>query len=222
MGEGEPGIFRPLGDQAVRIEFGHAISPATNVRIRQFCQCLERDPIPGVVEWVPAFATVALFYRPHLIRYEALCRILEERLAAAVFEPLPPSRVFEIPVCYDGPDLGHVAAFHSIGPSEVIALHAGPTYLVYFLGFLPGFPYLGGLPDALATPRRDTPRTRVPAGSIGIAGAQTGVYPLESPGGWQIIGHTSMCLYDPSRQPAALLRAGDEVRFVPQERNDDN
>lgn len=219
------GVFRPLGDQAVRVEFGQDISPETNARVRRFCRALARDPIPGVVEWVPAYATVAVYYQPRAIRYDALCRDLGRRLAGAQEEALSPGRVVEIPVRYGGtagPDLEAVAAHHNLTPAQIVAWHAGPTYLVYMLGFLPGFAYLGGLPPGLATPRRDTPRPRVPAGSVGIAGAQTGVYPIESPGGWQIIGRAELRLYDPERQPPALLRPGDQVRFIPQGRHDDH
>lgn len=222
MIEDTASVFLPLGDQAVRVEFGREISPDIQARVRRFCAALERDPIPGVVEWTPAYATVAVYYQPSVIRYEALCAVLQERLTSRCTASLPPPQLIEIPVRYDGPDLDFVAAYHQLRPAEVVALHAAPTYLVYLLGFLPGFPYLGGLPETLATPRRETPRPRIAAGAVGIAGAQTGVYPWESPGGWQIIGHTSLCLYDPSRQPPALLRAGDQVRFVPQESYDND
>ncbi|MDQ2687012.1 MAG: allophanate hydrolase subunit 1, partial [Armatimonadota bacterium] len=169
MAETVADSFRPLGDRAVRVEFGREISPDIHARVQRFCMALERDPILGVIEWVPAYATVAVYYQPSVMRYETLCSILEERLTARFTESLSPARVIEIPVRYDGPDLDFVAAYHKLSHEEVIALHAAPTYRVYLLGFLPGFPYLGGLPEALATPRRDTPRLRIAAGSVGIA-----------------------------------------------------
>ena len=210
--------FSPVGDLAVRLAFGAEISPRLNAVISRFCRRLQSEPVRGVTEWVPGYAAVTVYYRPWLIGYDALCGELARRTEETENAPPPEARRVEIPVCYGGeygPDLGEVQAAHGLTPAEVIERHAGGEYLVYFLGFLPGFPYLGGLDTALATPRRATPRLRVPAGSVGIAGAQTGVYPLETPGGWQIIGRTPLRLYDPDRQPPALLAASDHVRFLP-------
>jgi inhibitor of KinA len=209
--------WEPLGDGAVRVRFGVGIRPEINAHIRRFCRALERDPIPGVIEWVPAYATVVVYYQPWVHRYPEMCVLLQQRFNSSESETLQPARLVEIPVCYggaDGPDLDDVAAFHGLTPAEVIARHTAPTYLVYMLGFAPGFPYLGGLPEGLATPRLDTPRTLVPAGSVGIGGAQTGVYPFATPGGWRILGRTSLVLYDSRRDPPALLRSGDNVRFI--------
>ena len=210
-------MFQPLGDGAVRVQFGTAIAPETDARIRRFCRALEQPPIPGVIEWVPAYTTIAVFYEPWVRCYAEMCALLRERLEGAKDSALPPTRLIQIPVRYggaDGPDLEDVAAYHGLTPADVIAVHASPTYLVHMLGFSPGFPYLGGLPGVLATPRLDTPRAAVPAGSVGIGGAQTGVYPSVTPGGWRIIGRTSLTLYDPARECPALLRAGDLVRFI--------
>jgi len=210
--------FAPVGDLAVRVAFGTEISLRTNDRIHRFCRRLQTEPIRGVTEWVPGYATVTVYYRPWTVGYDELCRALQGRLRQRASEPAPEARPVEIPVCYGGewgPDLDALAAAHDLTPAQVIERHAGGRYRVYFLGFLPGFPYLGGLPPALATPRRATPRPRVPAGSVGIAGAQTGVYPGETPGGWQIIGRTPQRLYDPNRQPPALLAVGDAVQFIP-------
>ena len=209
--------FSPVGDRAARIVFGVDISPPINAHIRRFCHSLEVKPIWGVTEWVPGYAAVTVYYRPWDIAYDALCGELARRGQRRANAPRPEARRVEIPVCYGGdygPDLGEVAAAHGLTPAQVIERHSGVDYLVYFLGFLPGFPYLGGLDPSLATPRRATPRRSVPAGSVGIAGAQTGVYPLETPGGWQIIGRTPICLYDPHRQPPTLLAAGAYVRFI--------
>lgn len=210
--------FLPVGDLAVRVAFGAEISPRINGRVRRFCHRLQAEPIRGVTEWVPGYAVVTVYYRPWTIGYDELCCALEEYVRAGTDAPLPVARRVEIPVCYGGewgPDLDEVAAAQGLTGAQVIARHTAPSYLVYFLGFLPGFPYLGGLDPFLATPRRATPRPRVLGGSVGIAGAQTGVYPLETPGGWQIIGRTPLRLYDPDRQPPALLAAGDHVQFVP-------
>ena len=209
--------FLPVGDRAVRAAFGAEISPLINGYIQRFCHRLAAEPVRGVTEWVPGYAAVLVYYRPWDVGYAALCAALAERAGERLDAPAPETRRVEIPVCYGGeygPDLDEVAARHGLSPAQVIERHAGTDYLVYFLGFLPGFPYLGGLDPALATPRRATPRPHVPAGAVGIAGSQTGVYPLETPGGWQIIGRTPLRLYDPNRQPPALLAAGDNVRFI--------
>ena len=209
--------FLPVGDLAVRVAFGAEISPQINDRIRRFCHRLEVELIRGVIEWVPGYAAVTVYYQPWVIGYEALCGELAWRVGRGKDALLPQARQVEIPVCYGGdwgPDLEEVAAAHDLTPAQVIERHAAGDYLVYFLGFLPGFPYLGGLDPSLATPRRATPRLQVPAGAVGIAGAQTGLYPMKTPGGWQIIGRTPLRLYDPARQPPALLAAGDPVRFV--------
>ena len=209
--------FSPVGDCAARVVFGVEISPHINAHISRLCQRLEAEPIRGVTEWVPGYATVTVYYRPWEIGYHVLCGVLAERAEERPDTPFPETWGVEIPVCYGGdygPDLGEVAAAHGLTPAQVIERHSGVDYPVYFLGFLPGFPYLGGLDPSLATPRRATPRPSVPAGSVGIAGAQTGIYPLETPGGWQIIGRTPICLYDPHRQPPTLLAAGAYVRFI--------
>ena len=212
--------FAPVGDGGVRVCFGDKISPRLHLRVRRFCRRLEQKPIPGVTEWVPGYATVTVYYRPWATSYDALCGALA-RLARKhgqdIDEESAP-RLMEIPVCYGGefgPDLDDVAAAQDLTPAQVIRRHSRPRYLVYFLGFQPGFAYLGGLPPSLATPRRATPRTSVPVGSVGIAGVQTGIYPLATPGGWQIIGRTPLWLYDPARQPPALLAPGDRVKFIP-------
>jgi inhibitor of KinA len=210
--------FLPLGDSAVRIQFGTEISPQINRRIGRFCRVLESEPIAGVIEWVPSYAVVTVYFCLWQISYEEVCSELSQRLRQRSATPLSAARLIEIPVCYGGLhglDLAEVAEAHRLTAAQVIRRHTAPAYRVYFLGFLPGFAYLGGLAPTLATPRRATPRLSVPAGSVGIAGAQTGVYPSETPGGWQIIGRTPLCLYDPARQPPALLAAGARVKFVP-------
>ncbi len=211
--------FLPLGGCGVRMQFGSEISPAVSARIRRFGAALDAAPIPGTTEWVCGYAVVTVYYRPWRIGYEDLCTALRQRLRRSGEDEAGfVERVVEIPVCYGGgfgPDLEEVAAWHRLTARQVIRRHSRPVYRVYFLGFLPGFAYLGGLPRSLETPRRSSPRRGVPAGSVGIAGRQTGVYPLETPGGWQIIGQTPLRLYDPQREAPALLAAGDRVKFVP-------
>ena len=211
--------FQPLGDCGVRMQFGSEISPAINACIRRFGAALDAAPINGMTEWVCGYAVVTVYYRPWMICYEDLCTALRQRLRPlGASEAAFVERVVEIPVCYGGgfgPDLEEVAARHDLTTRQVIRRHSRPLYRVYFLGFLPGFAYLGGLPPSLETPRRASPRLSVPAGAVGIAGSQTGVYPLETPGGWQIIGRTPLRLYDPRREAPALLSAGDRVKFVP-------
>ena len=210
--------FQPLGDRAVLIRFGDAISPGLHRTIRRFCLSLARRPVPGVVEWVPAYVTLAVYYQPSEIGYEALREALAQKLETCAGLRLPAARVVEMPTCYGGefgPDLEEVAALHGLTEAEVVALHSRPEYLVHMLGFAPGFAYLGGLPEILATPRRATPRLTVPVGSVAIGGSQTGIYPLEMPGGWHLIGRTPRRLFMPDRPPPTLLRAGDGVRFVP-------
>jgi len=174
--------------------------------------------IPGVREAIPTYRSVLVYYDPDEILFHELVaqmRQIETHLQTAI---LPEPRIVEIPVAYGGeygPDLEFVAEHAHLTPEEVIVLHTGRDYLVYMLGFTPGFCYLGGLADQLETPRLPEPRTRIPAGSVGIAGKQTGVYPIESPGGWRLIGRTPLRLFDPERDPPVLIQAGDYVRFVP-------
>lgn len=209
--------FSPLGDCGVRVVFGHEISQETHARIRRFGAALDAEPLRGMTEWVCGYGVVTVYYQPWIVSYDALCAALRQRLPPQDLAEALPERVVEIPVCYGGafgPDLEDAARYCGLPAAEIIRQHTAPLYPVYFLGFLPGFAYLGGLPAALAVPRRSAPRLAVPAGSVGIAGEQTGVYPLETPGGWQIIGRTPLKLYDPQREPPSLLALGDSVKFV--------
>jgi inhibitor of KinA len=213
----EPRI-RPLGDTALCLQLGEGIDPEVHRRVRAACAALERARLRGVVEWVPGYTAVTVHYQPQVVRYAELCRSLEAALAAGEELPVPAARVITLPVLYgglEGPDLKFVADHHRLSVEDVIELHSRPDYLVYLIGFAPGFPYLGGLPEQLSTPRLEKPRLSVPKGSVGIGGAQTGVYSVESPGGWRLIGRTPVPLYDPTREQPALLEAGDHVRFRP-------
>ena len=215
--------FFPMGDQALIVEFGDRIDPALSAYIAALAQRL-RDSHPiGVLDIVPAYTTLALHYDPAAVGsgaspYEALAETIGTWLGTQSVETSAAGRLIEIPVCYGGAfgeDLEALARSRGLSADEVIAIHSGSPYHVHMLGFVPGFAYLGGLDARLATPRRDTPRPRVPAGSLAIAGEQTGVYPLDTPGGWQIIGRTPLQLFKPDALPPSLLSAGDTVRFVP-------
>jgi inhibitor of KinA len=210
--------IRPLGDTALRLQLGEGIDPELNRRVRAACAALERAALRGVVEWVPSYTAVTVYYQPHMVRYPELCRSVEAAVAAGEDLPVPAGRTVTLPVLYggeQGPDLTFVAEHHRLSVDEVIELHSRPDYLVYMIGFAPGFPYLGGLPEQLATPRLEKPRLSVPKGSVGIGGPQTGVYSVDSPGGWRLIGRTPVPLYEPTRERPALLEAGDQVRFRP-------
>jgi KipI family sensor histidine kinase inhibitor len=208
----------PLGDSAVVVVLGDNVDANVAARVRAAVSEIEHHPLAGVVDVVPAFASVAVFFDPRqaptfdVMRVELEARVARSDAAVVGQE----ARVVEIPVCYggeDGPDLEAVAERARLPVAEVVTLHAAADYLVHAIGFVPGFPYLGGLPAALQTPRRATPRAKVPAGSVGIGGAQTGIYSMETPGGWNIIGRTPLTLFDARRDPPALLQAGDRVRF---------
>ncbi len=212
----------PMGDRALVIEFGDRPDPELSARIAAAAQHMRASPPPGILDIVPASTTLALHYDPVLIGvgttpYEALIQKIETWLHEQAEAKLPQGRLVEIPVCYGGSfgeDLDEVARQHGLTPEAVATIHAGTEYHVYMLGFVPGFAYLGDLDARIATSRRDTPRARVPAGTVAIGGAQTGVYPLETPGGWQLIGRTPLRMFTPDSEPPCLLRAGDTVRFV--------
>ena len=205
-----------LGETAVVLELEPPVTLATQKRIWRLTQRL--GEIPEVVEAIPGMNNITVVLRnPHSLALDAIERLQRWWEESEALEP--ESRYIEIPVVYGtaaGPDLGEVARHAGLTEKQVVELHSSIDYVVWFLGFQPGFPYLGGLPEQLATPRRDEPRLQVPAGSVGIGGAQTGIYPLATPGGWQMIGHTPLPLFDPERDEPVLLRPGDTVRFIPQ------
>jgi len=210
--------IQPLGDTGIIIQFGTEISEAIYQQIRQYVYWLEQSCIEGIVEWVPAYTTLAVFYRPNIISYDELSQKLLKIGEKIESMPVPDPIVIEIPTLYGkeaGPDIQFVAETNGLSEEEVVKIHSSSDYLIYMIGFVPGFPYLGGMDKRIAAPRKKTPRSRIPAGSIGIAGEQTGIYPLETPGGWQIIGRTPVKLYDPQKQDPILLKAGDYIRFVP-------
>ncbi len=211
-----PPAYRAMGDGAVLVEFANVVSPRVNRRVQSLAAALDANPPPGLLDLIPAYRTLLVVYDPLAIGYDALLERLRmlDGLSQAT---APVSRVVTLPVVYGGefgPDLPVVAAHTGLPEDEVIARHTAGRYLVYFLGFSPGFAYLGGLDPSLATPRLREPRLRVPAGSVGIAGTQTGVYPEATPGGWQLIGRTPLRLYDPTTADPFLLHPGDELRFA--------
>lgn len=210
----EQARFLPMGDCALVMEFANEISKEVNARIRQTTKAIEK--IEGVIEVLPTYRSITIFYRPDQIAYDELVTKLQT-IKEGNEEGDSLSRRIEIPTVYGGeygPDLAYVAQHASLSEEEVIRIHTGTDYLVYMLGFSPGFTYLGGLDERIATPRLKSPRVKIPAGSVGIAGSQTGMYPSESPGGWQLIGRTPLKLYDPAKDPPVFIQAGDYIRYV--------
>lgn len=206
------------GDTSVAILFGDEISEDINTRIRAFDEALAEEEIDGIYETVPTYCTLMIHYAPEKIRYRELCEKLEALLSVSHKAQKMNTIVMEIPVLYGGeygPDLEYVAEYNHMTPEDVIKIHSGGEYLIYMLGFTPGFSYMGGMDDRIATPRLKTPRVLIPAGSVGIAGKQTGIYPIDSPGGWQLIGRTPVHLYDSERDTPILLDAGLHVKFIP-------
>lgn len=210
--------IHPYGDSALIVEFGEDISEGAYRRIRGLLEDLETNPLAGMRELIPAYNSLLIVYDSLESGYSDLESLVRSRVEKASSAPRSRRRIVRIPVCYESPyalDLQDVARHAGLSPDEVVSIHAAGSYLVYMLGFTPGFPYLGGMDERIAAPRRASPRTRVPAGSVGIADRQTGIYPQDSPGGWNIIGRTPALLFDPSRQPPALLAAGLYIRFQP-------
>ncbi|MGB2913080.1 MAG: 5-oxoprolinase subunit PxpB [Pyrinomonadaceae bacterium] len=225
MAAKSPRIF-PLGDSALTVEFGNVISEELNRQSIALAEYFDQHTFPGYFESVPAYASATLFYDPIIVRkslsefstaFDAVKHLAEAALENITADDAGTMRLVEIPVYFDSEsslDLEFVAATNNISPDEVIEIFLAKTYRVYMLGFLPGFSYMGEVDGRIATPRRDTPRTVVPKGSVGIAGSQTGIYSLESPGGWQIIGRTDVEMFSPNAPEPCYLRPGDEVRFV--------
>jgi len=206
------------GDSALNLEFSRVITPETSALIRIAAQNLTDDPIPGIIELVPTFCSLMVYYNPLRITFDELSSRLQGKLRDLDTADMGIRKIVEIPVCYGGefgPDLANVAEHAGLSKEEVVEIHASKDYLIDMLGFLPGFAYLGGLDPRLHTPRLATPRTHIEPGSVGIGGGQTGVYPLSSPGGWQIIGRTPLRPYDPDRDDPILYSAGEYIRFVP-------
>lgn len=210
--------FLFCGDCSLSVEFGNEISPDCNNRIRGLTDSLGKKPIRGISECIPTYRSLLINYDPGVISGDSLILKIKKRLSALSDVSGGQKNIIVIPVCYDGefaPDMDNVCTHAKLTKEEVVRIHSGRDYLIYMLGFLPGFPYLGGLDERIHTPRLESPRTTIPAGSVGIGGKQTGIYPLASPGGWQLIGRTPLRPYDPDREEPFLYAAGDYIRFRP-------
>jgi KipI family sensor histidine kinase inhibitor len=211
-------IFRLMGDRGLLLEFGDEISSEVNEKVRRMTLAIQAESVEGIVEIVPTYRSLLILHNPLILSFVDLKKRLERIEKGLQQTPFPEPKLTRIPALYGGsygPDLEEVAKYHQISPEEVIQLHCSKPYFIYMIGFMPGFPYMGELPEALITPRLKTPRLSVPAGSVAIAQRQTGIYPMESPGGWQIIGQTPVKLFNPEREPPALLQMGDHVQFFP-------
>lgn len=231
MENGEfPMKLSPHGESAIRIELGESIHADIHRKVYALVDYLEKHPFPGMIECIPAFASVTVLYDPMKVKllnagrpelkkrssYEIVFSIIKQMVSNLDDSIHYKPRIMEIPVCYGGefgPDLDDVAEHNKIRPDEVIEIHSSGEYLVYMIGFAPGFPYLGGMSERISAPRRSSPRKSIPEGAVGIAGMQTGVYPIPTPGGWQLIGRTPLKLFRPSDHPPSLLQSGDIVKF---------
>ena len=214
-----PFKVHPVGDSALLAVFTQRIAPEIGAAVAALNTRVLSANISGVDETVPAFASLMVTYDPLVTDYDAVAAAMQKLADVPDADSTAENgKLVTIPVCYGGefgPDLPFVARHAGLTEQEVIALHTAPTYRIYMLGFTPGFPYLGGMDPSIAAPRRKEPRIHIPAGSVGIAGEQTGVYPIVSPGGWQRIGRTPLRLFDPQREQPILLSAGAGIRFVP-------
>ena len=219
----EKPFFRIAGDRGLLVEYGDGIDPDINNKVRSMAIVMEQETLEGVLETIPTYRSLLIIYNPAITNPAKLKKeilVLEERLSEI---KIPPPDTVEIPVCYGGefgPDIQFVAEHNSVTEDDVIRIHSGEEYQIYMIGFTPGFPFLGGLPEVLHTPRLETPRSFVPEGSVGIANNQTGIYPVASPGGWQLIGRTPIRLFAPASANPFLYKAGDRIKFNPMSAED--
>lgn len=209
--------FLAGGDKTIFVEFGNAIDPELNRRVRDLMLAIQQARVPGVIETVPTYRSLLVYYEPLQISPTKLKRTLYELAQQSGKSEFSKPKVIEIPAVYGGeygPDLEFVATHNNLSMRQVVEIHTGTPYPIYMLGFIPGFPYLGGMSPRIVAPRLESPRSKIPAGSVGIAGSQTGICPAESPGGWRLIGRTPLKLFDPNREPPALLQAGNYLTFI--------
>ncbi|HLO18264.1 MAG TPA: 5-oxoprolinase subunit PxpB [Anaerolineales bacterium] len=207
----------PLGDSALLVQLGDEIDLTINQQVHALAALLRISPPDGVIETVPAYATLLIHYDPLVLMYTEIRGWIHAKLDQLEDAILRKPRQLEVPVQYGGEygvDLQFVADYHHLRVEDIIRIHSETTYTIYMMGFTPGFPYMGKLDDAIITPRLETPRKQVPAGTVAIAGSQTGIYPIDSPGGWRLIGYTSLKLFDLAAESPFLFSPGDEVRFV--------
>ena len=207
--------YYPAGDAALVAEFGQQIDEQINDHVHAMARWILDKSFRGVTEVIPTFRSLLICYDPCKVSYGRLLRRLQKWNSASTAGASLEKIVHRIPVCYDGPDLDDMEHLTGLNREEIIAIHSGTDYKIHMMGFLPGFVYLGGLDSRICVPRLDTPRTRIEAGSVGIGGSQTGVYPVASPGGWRILGVTPVRFYDPDRTVPILCKAGEYIRFVP-------
>lgn len=210
--------FLPCGDSALTIALSQEINEQVNHQVQFLARQLADRNVRGIRECVPTFCSLTVYFDPLVISSAAVQQRVRKILKSYKVGKQKNKRIFLIPVCYEdafAPDLSDVAALTGLTREEVIAIHTGTDYPIYMLGFLPGFPYLGNMDPRIEAPRLDSPRTRIPAGAVGIGGKQTGIYPLDSPGGWRLIGQTPVRVYDPDREEPILYQAGDYIRFYP-------
>ncbi|PGZ98596.1 kinase [Bacillus pseudomycoides] len=219
--------FSALGDQAIVVTFGQKINMEIYKQVQSLFETLQNVPFAGMIECVPSYTSVTIYYDAYILHrekkinvspYDYVCDYVQSLLQDETDKEMKEYKYISIPVCYGGeygPDLEEVAKHHGLTTEDVIRIHSESTYFVYMLGFTPGFPYLGGMSQRIATPRKHTPRLKIPAGSVGIGGSQTGIYPLETPGGWNIIGRTPISLFRPQKVPPTYLQSGMYLRFIP-------
>lgn len=208
--------YFPSGDSAFIIKAGNVISEEINSTIRKLLIRIENERIDGIKDFIPSYNELLICYDPVIVSFKELLVFLRSLEPDIENIELPVSSAIHVPVLYGGeygPDLDHVAEFNSLSEDEVISIHCSKSYLVYMLGFTPGFCYLGGMDERIGTPRKISPRLKIPAGAVGIADKQTGIYPIESPGGWQLIGKTPLRLFDPGKKPEFLFSPGDHIQF---------
>lgn len=208
----------PCGDSALSVQFGNTIDPSINRQVHFLFEQLKARPPAGLMDMIPSYRSLLIQFDPVLLGFEDLRQFVTSLWDSSEIDFQSDGRLIEIPVCYGGdlgPDLDEVASFHDLTREEVISTHSGVLYQVYMIGFTPGFPFLGGLDRRLITPRKENPRPLVPAGTVGIADRQTGIYPIDSPGGWQLIGRTPIRIFDLNRMKPFYLTPGDQIKFIP-------